>query len=260
MLYIILALILLFIVVNVIRKRLFVHLFDLGNVIVSGMRGRGKDMAFCVVVNTRKRDYISNVQYSDPKKRYKCFPLDLNVWKIGGNTYTDLVSGEVKPYSYPYPDGIDYYISDGGIYFPAQFATQLAQKYKSETMFQALSRHLGNASVFINVQQQSRIWDKIREQSDIFIVMKKCYVPKLPFFRKFCCLTAYSYDIAESAEKQIVPPRFGFGKIAKDNKFKFEIAHGKIRKYKFWTRIPYCYDDRRFKKILESGLNWEDTI
>ena len=259
-LFIVIAILVIWFFVNLINKASFVRLFDQGNTIVSGMRGRGKDMAYCVVVNARKKDYISNVNYSDPRKNYKRFPLDLSVWSLSGNTYTDLVSGEVKPYNYPYPDGLDYYISDAGIYFPSQFAVELAKKYRSETMFQALSRHLGEANVHCNVQAQNRLWDKIREQCDIYIVMDQCKVPKLPFFKKFCRLTAYVYDLAESAEKQIKPPRFGVGKIARDNKLKFEIAHGRIRRIRFWSRIPYMYDSRRFKKILEAGLEWGDAI
>ena len=76
---IILSLVFVFFVFNALKKRAFVDLFKQGNVLVSGMRGKGKDVAFCVVVNARKRDYISNVNYSSPKKRYKCFPLDLKV-------------------------------------------------------------------------------------------------------------------------------------------------------------------------------------
>lgn len=255
MIYIVIGIILIWMLINYLNFRYFVKLFDLGNVIVSGCRGRGKDMMFCLLVNARKRDYISNVVYSDPKEKYKCFPLDLKVWDIKNN-YTDFVTGELKPYSYPYPDGLDYYISDAGVYFPAQFANELARKYNHETFFLALSRHLGESNVFCNVQQQGRLWDKIREQTDIFIVGHSCKV----LFGKFVRICCYQYDLAESAEKRIIPPRFGIGKVGRDNKYKFMIAHGNIRKIVFWKKIPYRYDDRRFKKILESGNVWDAEI
>lgn len=250
--YCLLGLIVLMAVISLIQKRKFVKLFDEGNVIVTGLRGRGKDLAFCIVVNARKRDYISNVQYSNPKKRYKCFPLDLKVWELSGNTYTDLVTGEVKQYVYPYPDNIDYYISDAGIYFPSQYQSELCKKYKSAPMFQALSRHLGDCNVHCNVQNLNRLWDKIREQSDIYVRMHKCKV--FPRLFRLCHVTAYTYQNAESCANGIIPPRFGIGKVAKESRYNFEIAHGKITKISFFARLPYNYDSRRFKRILENKL------
>lgn len=240
-----------------VNRRRFSSLFNHGNVIVSGMKGRGKDFAFCVVVNARKRNYISNVRYSDPKKKFQCFDLDLKVWDLAGNTYTDLVDGKIHKYVYPYPDGIDYYISDAGIYFPAAYYTALNKKYPSAPMFQALSRHLGDASVHCNCQVQTQLWDKIRLQSDTFIVMKGC----TRIFGKLFFLRSVVYDNAESAEKQVNVPRFGIGKngrLAKDN---FEIAHGHMYKLRFFCKLPYRYDSRRFKRILENNCkDYENEI
>ena len=237
-------------VISVVNKQRFVSLFKHGNVIVSGMKGRGKDFAFCVVVNARKRNYISNVCYSDPKKKYQHFPLDLRVWELSGNTYADLVTGEVKKYVYPYPDEVDYYISDAGIYFPAAYFSELNKKYKSAPVFQALSRHLGDCSVHCNCQVQTQLWDKIRLQSDMFIVMKRCR----HLFGKLFWLSSVVYNKAESAEQQIDPPRFGMGKTGKQAKLNFEIAHGQIYRIRFFCRLPYRYDSRRFKRILENNL------
>lgn len=250
--YCVLGAFLLIVILSIIQKRRFVKLFDEGNVIVTGLRGRGKDLAFCIVINARKRDYISNIQYSKPSKRFKRFPLDLKVWELSDNTYTELVTGEVKKYVYPYPDGLDYYISDAGIYFPSQYQSELCKKYKSAPMFQALSRHLGDCNVHCNVQNLNRLWDKIREQSDIYIRMHKCRV----FPRLFCLcrITAYTYQNAESCANGVIPPRFGIGKSGREARYNFEIAHGKIQKLSFFARLPYEYDSRRFKKILENNL------
>ena len=127
---IVLAIFMIIFVVSKINKRRFVSLFDRGNVLISGMKGRGKDFAFCVVINARKKNYISNVQYSDPKKKYQRFDFDPKVWELAGNTYENMVTGNVKKYVYPYPDKIDYYISDAGIYFPAQYQADLVKQYK----------------------------------------------------------------------------------------------------------------------------------
>lgn len=245
-----LSLFVLFFVLNRFKKKSFVKLFSKGNVQLSGMKGRGKDVAFCIVVNERKKNYISNVQYSDPKKSYKRFDFDSKVWELSGNSYTDLIDGSIKEYVYPYPDGIDYYISDAGIYFPAQYATQLCKKYASAPMFQALSRHLGDCCVHTNTQAINRLWDKIREQGDIFIYMTGCrFIPKT----KICLVSCYQYERYESAESHIIPPRFGLGKESRLARYNFEIAHGKIKHRWFFARLPYKFDSRRFKRILENN-------
>lgn len=249
-LIVILFIFFLFFFINAFRKRSFVRLFSKGNVIVSGMRGRGKDMAFCIVVNSRKRNYISNVQYSKPSKKFQRFEFNPKVWELAKNTHNDFIDGTVKPYTYPYPDNIDYYISDAGIYFPAQYQAELVKKYPSAPIFQALSRHLGDCNVHCNSQKQNRVWDKIREQSDIYIVMRRCVV--IPH-TKFVMLWAYEYDNEESAEMQLKLPFFGLGRTARDRKLLFETSHGHIKKHFFITRIPFKYDSRRFKKIIENN-------
>lgn len=239
---------LLIIVFSVVNKARFVGLFKQGNVLVSGMRGRGKDFAFCVVVNARKRNYISNVQYSSPKKKYQRFDFEPKVWALAGNTYDDLVSGSPRKYVYPYPDEVDYYISDAAIYFPATYHNELAKKYKGAPMFQALSRHLGDCNVHCNTQVQTQLWDKMRTQSDIYVVMQGCR----HIFGKLFYLKSFVYSLCESADMQIKPPRFGLGKKASEAKYNFEIAHGSIKKIGFFCRLPYRYDSRRFKRILEN--------
>ena len=114
--------VLLFIVilVSLINKHRFVSLFKQGNTLVSGLRGRGKDVAFCVVVNAHKKNYISNIIYSSPKAKFQCFEFDEKVWELAGNGNFDFVDNRLKPYKYPYPDGLDYYISDAAVYFPSQ--------------------------------------------------------------------------------------------------------------------------------------------
>lgn len=247
---IILSLLFIFLVINFIRKRFFVRLFSRGNVLVSGLRGRGKDVAFCIVINSRKRNYISNVQYSSPRKKFQRFDFDPKVWELAKNTHNDLVTSNIKPYTYPYPDNIDYYISDAGVYFPSQYQSDLCKRYPSAPLFQALSRHLGDCNIHCNVQRQNRLWDKLREQSDIFIVMRRTiFIPHT----KICLVWATEYELAESAELQLKLPFFGIGKTAREAKNNFMISHGQIKKHFFVTRLPYRYDSRRFKRILENN-------
>lgn len=236
-------------IVSFLNRRFFLRLFDKGNVIVTGLRGCGKDMAFCIAVNRRKKDYISNVEYSSPKKRYKHFEFDSNVWKLGGNTYKNFADDSLKKFVYPYPDGLDYYISDAGVYFPSQYATELVKRYGGAPLFQALSRHLGDSNVHCNVQNLNRLWDKIREQSDLYVCMKGCKV----FLRRYAFLRGCVYETAEACEKRLTPPHFGIGKEARNRRVEFETHNGRIKTFWFVSKIPYRYDDRRFKRMLEQG-------
>lgn len=238
------------ILINKWKQRKFVKMFKEGNVVVSGLRGRGKDLAFCYVINKRKENYISNVQYSKENKKYKRFEFDTKVWELAGNTYKDMVDGTTKKYVYPYPDGIDYYISDAGIYFPAQYHSELDKKYKSAPIFQALSRQLGDCNVHTNTQKQNRLWDKMREQSDIYVVMRGAkFIPKTKiFFLKYT-----TYTVAEEAEKQTKKPHFGIGKRAREAKQNYMSNHGEIKNGFFVGRLQYNFDSRRFKRILENG-------
>ena len=237
------------ILISILNKRFFLNLFKRGNVIVTGLRGTGKDMAFCIAINARKQSYISNVEYSNPKKRYKCFPFDTSVWKIGGNEYKNFAENNVKKFVYPYPDGLDYYISDAGVYFPSQYQGELVKRYGGAPLFQALSRHLGDANVHCNVQNLNRLWDKIREQSDLYVCMKGCKV----FFRRWALLRGAVYETAEACEKRLVPPKFGIGKEARNRRVMYETTNGKIKTFWFFSKVPYKYDDRRFKRMLEQG-------
>lgn len=231
-----------------INRAIFFGLFKKGNVIVTGLRGCGKDMAFCLAINHFKKNYISNVVYSSPKKKYKQFEFDAKVWELAGNSYKDFVEGSVKKFEYPYPDGLDYYISDAGIYFPSQYQGELVKLYKGSPLFQALSRHIGDCNVHCNVQNLNRLWDKIREQSDIYVCMKGCHV----FFKRFALLRGCIYETAEACEKRLVPPHYGLGKEGRNRRVMFETANGRIKSFWFFARIPYRYDDRRFKRLLEN--------
>lgn len=237
------------IVINIVNQKKVVKLFKQGNSMVSGYRGKGKDLLFHFVINKRKENYISNVEYSDPKKRYKHFDFNTKVWELAGNTYQDFAEGTTKTYTYPYPDGIDYYISDCGIYFPSQYHKELDKKYKSAPVFQALSRQLGDCNVHTNSQAQNRVWDKMREQAEVYIVCNWVkFIGRKRFIQK---LTVY--DKAESAELKVKKPWFGLGKTARAAALNFETQHGKIYSIIYSSKIKYNFDSRRFKKILENG-------
>lgn len=138
--------------------------FQQGNVIVFGQKGKGKDLIFQKVIRLRKKPYFANVNYG-----YKYNYIKLSELALGENTYENFINDSVQQIEKKEDlEGADIYISDAGIYLPAQYHYLLDKKYKSLPIFYALSRHLYNNNVHVNVQALNRVWDKLREQADSY--------------------------------------------------------------------------------------------
>lgn len=223
-----------------------------GNVIVTGLRGRGKDVIFSLLANSSKSKYISNVDYTGDNR---FVPFDVKDISVGGNTFVNFLSGHYVPYKYPHEDGIDYFISDAGIYFPSQEFSRLNKTYPSLPIFQALSRHLGDCNFHCNVQNLNRLWDKIREQADSYLLCSRCNVR----LGRFVSMTIYYYDRYQSCVDRVKPMKKRWGRVGKIEFDKFTAAHGTIKKLKIWGVLRYKFDSRRFKTLLEEGLNVEEV-
>lgn len=228
--------------------------FDKGSVCVFGMRGRGKDMLMANIA-VRNKNHISNVAYGDGY-----IPLDFDKLNIG-NKPTDLIDAKVNPYRYPYPEGVDIFISDIGIYFPSQYYEFLNKRYPTLPMFLALSRQLGLCNVHLNTQALSRPWDKFREQSDIYIKANKC---KVLFGGRLVIQQITAYDRYEtavtSADPFWYPPcRLGANgderRTWRNNRAlafaKYFETHGNVNRFTLVYRNKSTYDTRYFKKLLE---------
>jgi hypothetical protein len=237
-----------FILTRLLNWRFVLRCFNDGNVIVTGLRGRGKDVLFSLVTNSSKCKFISNIDYTGDN-RY--LPFKLEDISVGGNTFNNFIQDKVVPYNYPYADGIDYYISDAGIYFPSQEFSQLNKFYPSVPVFQALSRHLGDCNFHCNVQNLNRLWDKIREQADTYLLCSKCKVR----FKRFVFMTVYYYDRYQSCVDRVKPMKKRWGRLGKIEYDKFVGQYGQIRRLKIWGYLRHDYDSRRFKTILKGGKN-----
>ena len=231
--------------------RKIIKLFKSGNCCVCGLRGRGKDMLFANVIIRRKLPYVCNTDYGGDHRPFIPSLLD-----CGGNTYNDFLSDSVSNYKYPYSDGTDIYIADAGIYFPSQYCSDLNKNYGHMATFMALSRHLGECNVHFNVQNLNRVWDKIREQSDIYIMCNWCKV----LFGKlvFECVTIYEkYDSAVSRVPPYKSPRVRLNadrRLALQmDKQKYRIAYGDIKRRLLIYRNKSTYDTRVFKRMLETA-------
>lgn len=234
-------------------------MFEDGNVCVVGLRSRGKDMLFANVVSRRGKEYICNTNYKPKGKRglkAKFMPLELDKLDCGKNTYERFIDGNLHKYVYPYKDGTDVYIADCGVYFPSQYCNELNKKYGYFPVFMALSRHLGKSNVHFNVQNLNRCWDKIREQSDQYILCRRCIVV---FGFVIQWLTVYEkYD---SCANRVPPFRGRLGVFSKRNmrdllkieKMKYDLQYGIIKKHLLVYRNLSDYDTRIFKTMLENG-------
>ena len=234
-----------------------IRLFRSGNVIVTGLRGTGKDVLFGNVIVRRNKPYVSNIDYSHDDN-YNV--LDFDKLDCGGNNYQNLIDGDVHYYSYPYPPGSDIYLSDGGIYLPSQYCSQLDRKYGHLPMYFALSRQLSHNNFHVNVQDLRRIWTKLAEQSCVYIYCRKCFV--------FCGITFHwirIYDKFDSCVNRVQPcrvrvPLFNTearvnARIYQDNFFN---THGTV-KNKFLIYINRSgHDTYYFEKLFEGGKKIED--
>lgn len=232
--------------------RKIIKLFKQGNVCVVGLIGTGKDMLMANVVVRRKKKYVSNMKY-DSDFHIPFVPADFD---CGGNTYKNFIENDLMYYEFPYDDGTDLYISDVGVYYPAQYCNLLNRDYGYVATFMCLSRHLGNCSVHFNVQNLSRAWDKLREASDIYIMCRSCRV----FFGKLVVQNVRIYEKYQSCVDRVPPYRVPQPWFSLERRFqwkmdkqRYDIAHGEIRSRWLIYFNKSTYDTRVFKEMLKNG-------
>lgn len=234
---------------NLLTKNFIKKAFSNGGIQVAGKKGKGKDVLFSWVINSRRKPYISNIRYTKNEMLYT--PLKAKeTFSLGGNEFYNFIDNTIIPYEYKEEDGKDIYISDGGVYFPSTYDNELNKEYPSAALFVALSRHIGKCNVHVNVQDHERLWKKLREQMDGFITCRSClFIKWLNVFR----IRMTYYDRRQTAEEDRRPMKRGFfssRRAVADGKV---TDYGQIKNLVLWGRLKYNYDTRRFKKILKQG-------
>lgn len=229
-------------------------MFEKGNVCVCGLRGAGKDMLVANVVMRRKIPYVSNMNYGGVR-----FELDFSKLDCGGNTYENFIKGNLHFYEFPYPDFTDVYIGDCGVYLPSQYCNLLNRDYGQFATYMALSRHLGECNVHFNVQNLNRCWDKVREQSDQYIMCNGLWKWALKHFG-IVIQRVTIYESYESACKRVPPFRLPRPWLSPDRTFQwkvqkqnYEISYGQIDRRILVYRNKSSYDTRVFKEMLLNG-------
>jgi hypothetical protein len=241
-------------------KKFIKETFERGNVCVVGLRGRGKDMLMSNVADRRKKPYICNTDYHCKNDKSVYIPLKLSEFDINNN-FIDFVRGQLRYYKHIYNDGTDIYVPDCGVYFPSQYNGELNKRFPSFPIFMALSRQLGQCNVHTNCQNLNRVWDKIREQSDIYVMCEKIKVVGRLVFQ-----IVTIYDNADACQNRVKPfkplklPIFNKDNQrtivkAKNEELKrsFEERNGTVKRRLLVYVNHTDYDTRVFKTMLEGG-------
>ncbi len=230
-----------------------IKLFKKGNVCVTGLRGTGKDVLFGNVIKRIDKPYISNLNYTSDSKFQR---LEMEKLDCGKNTYKEFISGNIKTYKFPYIKGSDIYLSDAGVYFPAQYCSELNKQFPYFPVYMALSRQVSHNNFHINVQNLNRAWDKIREQSDIYIRCRKCIV----LFGLIVIQGITIYDKYDSCLNRVEPCRIKRPMLNKDRQQqadlyldKFYNQYGSIKKRILIYINKSKHDTYYFEKLLERG-------
>ncbi len=230
-----------------------INYFKSGNVCVTGLRGTGKDVLFGNVISRINKPYLSNLDYSNGKNFQK---LEMDKLDCGKNTYKEFISGDIRKYVFPYEKGSDIYLSDAGVYFPSQYCSQLNNQFPYFPVYMALSRQVSHNNFHINVQNLNRCWDKIREQSDIYIRCRKCIV----LFGVIVIQGITIYDKYQSCLDRVEPCRIKKPMINKDRQQqadlyldKFYNTYGSIKKRMLIYINRSKHDTYYFEKLLEGG-------
>ena len=221
------------------------RVFEDGNTIVFGLKGRGKDLIFNKTINARKNNCYANIPYN----KLLCTVKDIREFSVSPNTFENILNNDVQIINKNNMENCDYYISDGGIFLPSQYSNTLIKKYPSLPIYYALNRHLTNSNIHINSQYLGRVWDKLREHAAYYIMAERTTKIFGFLITKFIV-----YDKYDSASSKLRPYKIT-GLLthseSRANKEDFEAKHGYVKR--FWIiqhKNNVYYDSRYFHRVF----------
>lgn len=220
------------------------------NVVVAGKKGSGKDLFFQKIINKRKEVYYANIPYGGDYKRNKL--TDYNIIDKNGKilTYDNFLRDDIFKTKHKFLENADHYISEGGILLPSHMDSVLHKRYPSLPVYYALSRHLYNSNIHVNLQNFERLWKPLREQSDFYVYVHKTI--KLPFV----LITLYStYDNYNSAVQRLKPVKARIlNKYSKAEMDIYKATNGDIRSgWIIQLKRNVKYNTRYFETLLLKG-------
>lgn len=233
------------------RKREIIRIFRSGNVSVAGHKGSGKDLLFNWVIHERERQgeiHASNIRFTD-----KTTIKHIAEYQLKNNTQKNFIFGDFNPETNLYTERKDYYLSDASCVLPSWQHSYLEKNYPTLPIIFSLSRHLGEFNIHTNAQDFTKVWDKIRIQSDYYIWCEKAKV----IFGLFEYHKLVVYNRAETAFEHIQPynvrRRFliFYNKQDLERANEFNAKYGVVKRFKFWCLHPKNgYDSRAYYKLL----------
>ena len=235
-----------------INKYKLLMLYNSGNVIQFGKKGKGKDVIFQKVIASKKQKYYSTMDYGGKYEHKEIIDLE-----ISPNNFENLINGLYFKIPWQFEWGRDFYISDAGIYLPSHEDNLLSKKFQSLPITYALSRQLGEMNIHVNSQALDRIWKKLREQGTYFIKSLKTFKIRLPIPKSKYKLEIYlftkirTYDRYQSALDDVrkIKPKI----IAADRNqiADYNARHGEIHEFWIFTAgWQIKYDTYHFRRVL----------
>ena len=225
-------------------KTKLLECFTSGNVIVFGKKGKGKDLIFNKIINLRNRKCYANIPYN----KDLCKVKSIKDFSVAPNTFTNIIEDNIQVVKKTNEEETDFYISDAGSWLPSQYEGKLNNRYPSFPIYYALSRHLTNSNIHVNTQYLGRVWSKIREQADSYIMANGT----IRIFNLLITKYRY-YELYASAMSSMLPYKSSslspaeIRAAAKDH----EAKHGIIKDYFIIQKVSNCnYDTRYFHKVM----------
>ena len=166
---------------------------------------------------------------------------------LGGNTYENLMNGNVTLTTPYLKENVDMYISDAGSFLPAHMDGALWKKFPSLPLFYAMVRQCQNSHIHVNAQFTNQLWKQLREQAGLFIKMRKTHT----FF--FWIVSWYTiYDRRLSAEQdKRAPKKKILNKYSSAETEVLKAENGLIKNgFIIQLKRSLKYDTRYFKKVF----------
>lgn len=219
--------------------------FKESSVIVYGPKGSGKDLLFQKVIYLRRNEkYLANITYG-----YKGEVVPIKQLSVAPNNFENFIKGDVVTIKKNDDfEGVDYFLSDAGVFLPAQYNSILTKNYFSLPIYYALSRHLYLQNIHLNSQYLNRAWNMLREQADKFI---RCVGKTKLLFGIIAKIRMY--DKYESAAANLLPmkkPKL-FDKVGRAMYNQYYATNGEIKTRLYYIRKKHIkYDTRIFHKVI----------